>query len=101
MAQAKSPLYTVTLNHRGGTYISQVTARDSTSALREWARVLEPGPISGFGPKRKLELIAAIERDLKDGYAPTPIDQVVNCWFTSARTGAGFMMIDIVKTDPR
>lgn len=71
-------LYTVVLEYRGGTYISQVNARNVIGALQVWAEALDIAAVAGLGSRRKAELIDDIKEQLLHGVMPTPLDGLVN-----------------------
>ena len=93
--KSKQSLFTVVVDYRGGTYISQVEATDEADALRKWVLDLDPGPIADFGLKQKQELINSISwRDSP----PTPVLDVLHVWCTSVGCGGGLMLINLIKT---
>ena len=64
-------LYTVVMDYRGGTYISQVSARSVTTTLKVWAAALDPAAIAGLGTQRNSLLRRAGENDRsRDQSAP-------------------------------
>jgi hypothetical protein len=81
-------LYTVVLDYRGGTYISQVNAGSVAGALKIWADALDIGAVARLGPQRKGELIDDIKMQLSSGQPPAPLDGLVNAWCASALNGA-------------
>lgn len=94
-----SMLYTVLMEYRGGTYVSQVRARTVVAALQNWASELNPTPIQAFSDGRKRELIREIESGLRSGTAPAPLNGLHNVWCTSAALSGGMVLINIVRTD--
>ena len=86
-------LFTVLMEYRGGTYISQVRARSANEAVRRWAAKLDPLPIAEFSERRKRELIRSL-----DGDKPVPLDGLTNAWCTSALVGGSSALINIVAT---
>src|SRR5260370_15177896 len=91
-------LYTVVLDYRGGTYISQVNAGSVAGALKIWADALDIGAVARLGPQRKGELIDDIKMQLSSGQPPAPLDGLVNAWCASALTSGGLSLINIVGT---
>lgn len=91
-------LYTIVMEYRGGTYVSQVTARNVFGALRAWAVALNVDAVAGLGPRRKAELIDQIEDQLA---APVALDGVINGWCASAVTSGGLVLVNIIETAPR
>jgi hypothetical protein len=86
-------LFTVVLDHAGGTYIDQVTAPSVVRALRAWAVRAPSRGIPGIGP-------AFTARALKDVVFrdPTPIEGVQNVWCTGLLTRGSYGLINIIAT---
>jgi hypothetical protein len=91
-------LYTIVMAYRGGTYISQVNARNVVAAVRAWAAALDVDAVSGLGPTRKAELIHDIEETSLRWDGPALLDGMVNAWCTTALTSGGLALINIVAT---
>ena len=91
-------LYTVLMEYRGGTYVSQVRAQTVVAALQNWASELDAGAIQGFSEGRKRELLREIESDLRSGTEPAPLNGLHNVWCTSAALSGGMVLINIVST---
>ena len=64
-------LYTVVMDYRSGTYISQVKARSVETALRVWTEHLDISGVAGLGRRRKAELIGEIKKQVSRREAPT------------------------------
>jgi hypothetical protein len=94
-------LYTVVMDYRGGTYISQVDAGSVAGALKVWAAGLDTAAIAGLGPRRKIELIDDIRERLSSGQEPVLLDGLVNAWCVSALTSRGLALINIIATNTR
>jgi hypothetical protein len=77
-------LYTVVMEYRGGTYVSQVNAGNVVEALREWALALDTGAIKWLGPARKRELLKTIDEEPSWAIEPVKLDGLVNAWCMSA-----------------
>ena len=97
-AMQSPSLFTVVLDYRGGTYISQVEAQDVLGALRTWAQDLDHRPIFQFGLARKQDLIRRIAEDIEWGETPVLLDGLSNAWCTSVLFSGGIGQINIVKT---
>jgi hypothetical protein len=91
-------LYTVIMEYRGGTYISQVDGDSVVEALRKCASALDPAGIQGRGQARKKDLIDDIGSSLSYGDEPVPLQGLSNVWCTSALTSGGIMQINLVAT---
>ncbi len=89
-------LYTVSMEYRGGTHLSQVTASGESDALRMWARNLNIDEIPSIGPKWKERLVAAIDNDLSEGILPTPVPGFV--WCTSRVISGGLVLLTMTAT---
>jgi len=91
--------YTVILDYRGGTYISQVSASDERAALVKWAKQIKPNEIQQLGPKRHAKLVSDIESNYADMYSPTPLQGLVNAWCSSAPLSGG--LVNIIRTETK
>ena len=91
-------LYTVVMDYRSGTYISQVKARSVDTALRVWTEHLDISGVAGLGRRRKAELIGEIKKQVSRREAPVPLDGVVNTWCASAATSGGLVIVNIIAT---
>ncbi len=91
-------LYTIILDYRGGTYISQVRESSPDDALLTWARTLDPRPIYGMGEKTKVELMDELLDDHKDGYMLVAITDTVNVWCATALLRGSIGQIHMIKT---
>ena len=86
--------YTVILEYRGGTYISQLASTDPWSALKEWAKSIPDNDLIDWRLNRD-ELLAAVNED-----PPVPLSGFVNAWCTTGSDGSngGLILIHIVAT---
>ena len=91
-------LYTVVMDYRGGTYISQVDAGNVAGALETWADTLDQRSIGELGPRRKAGLTDDIKVQLSSGQEPALLDGLVNVWCAAASTSGGLALINIVAT---
>ncbi len=91
-------LYTVVMDYRGGTYISQVDAGNLAGALETWADTLDQRSIEELGPRRKAELTDDIRVQLSSGQEPALLDGLVNVWCAAASTSGGLALINVVAT---
>lgn len=92
-------LYTVVMDYRGGTYISQVEADDVATALRRWAAALDVWEGERLGPQRKAKLIRKLDEDLACDMGPVLLDGLINAWCTTVRLSRGSsLLIHIVAT---
>lgn len=89
----RMPLFTIILDHAGGTYIAQVTAHTAIQALKAWAKLAPALGIPGIGP-------AFSARALKDEVFldPTPIESSRNVWCTGIDLRGSNALINIIAT---
>ena len=87
------PLFTVVVEHAGGTYIAQVSAPSVIRALRAWALQAPSLGIPGIGP-------AFPSRALKDELFldPTPIEGVRNVWHAGISVRGSSAWLTVVAT---
>src|SRR5437867_12343422 len=88
------PLYTIVLEHMGGTYIAQVTARSTSGALRQWAR---RAPLLGI-PHITTARAAVLQKS-RDFCEPVVVAGTRNVWCTSAVVRGELALFHIVMTD--
>jgi hypothetical protein len=88
------PLYTVLLDFKGGTYVSQCRATSPSAAIRKWARELQTDAISGIGKLGKSQLIDDVQSD-----DPVALEGLSNTWCHSALVRGHLALINIVQTD--
>ncbi len=88
-------LYTIVMDYRGGTYVSQTEADDVAGAVRAWALALNPKEVADLGHAGKAELI---EQLLEGGQSPVSLEGVVNVWCTSCSVSDELCLINIVST---
>ena len=70
-------LFTFVMDYRGGTYLSQVEARNKETAMRLWLEQLEVGFHADFTNDVKMALI---KEDFEFYNVPTPITGLKNTW---------------------
>jgi hypothetical protein len=89
-------LFTVILDYRGGTYISQVEATEPHAALLQWAAALDPRPIAFFGKKRKQSMVKELLHDEYGLYFPVALEGLLNAWCVSLPLPGS--LVNIVET---
>jgi hypothetical protein len=87
-------LYTLIMEYRGGTYISQVNAIDEKDALMKGVSNLDPKAIEFLGEKIKQKMIEEAHSEI-----PVAINGVVNVFLASLRPYGNFTLIHIIATD--
>jgi hypothetical protein len=90
-------LFTVILDYRGGTYVSQVEASGPRAALLAWAAALDPRQVKFLGERRKQKLIRELELDEYDLAEPVALDGLRNVWCTDVSLPP-FALVNIVAT---
>ena len=79
MSGTELSLFTFFMEYRGGTYISQVKARDYSASPRIWVEELDTSPISPLEKDFKKKL----RKSLDDFELIVPIEGIVNTWACS------------------
>jgi hypothetical protein len=95
---AEKNLYTFHVDFRGGTYCSQVFAKDLNESLSKWIEriKIEKNEIKYLGDK----IIKQLEIEIKDpDYKPVLLNGLVNIWYTLYSTRKGFFRIHIIQTE--
>jgi hypothetical protein len=94
----KNRLYTFIVDFRGGTYCSQIVAKDIDDAPTKWIEKLqvEKKEIKYLGPK----IIEQLKREIKDvDNKPTCLTGLDNIWFSLYSTTNGSFWVNIVLTE--
>ena len=87
-------LFTFIMTYLGGTYISQVEARDKEQARDIWIRTLKIKEIKFFTIKDQENIIK--ENFVDDDLAL--IEGMKNVWFFMVETKKGFGHVNLIKT---
>lgn len=91
-------LYTFHVDFRGGTYCTQVYAKDLDESLSKWLENLkiEKKGIKYLGDK----IIVQLEKEIGESdNKPVLLDGLVNIWYTLYSTRKGFFRIHIIQTE--
>jgi hypothetical protein len=88
------PLYTFLMDFKGGTYIRQIKASSPKFACVEWAKSLDTSKIVGLGKKGRNYLVEEMKNE-----TPTPINQTVNAWCTTALIRGNIAIITLIRTE--
>ena len=94
--QLRRSLFTIIVDYRGGTYVSQVDAVTPKDALRAWAKGAAPSQIQHLGKSGRRRLVETIDERMRQD-PPVPLDDVTNVWFATVNG----MLINVVKTSQR
>ncbi|MCA9623018.1 MAG: hypothetical protein KC731_28560, partial [Myxococcales bacterium] len=93
---SRMPTFTIVLDYRGGTYVSQVRARSAVAAVAAWARGLGEDGVPFIGPATA----AQIATDLQDSDL-VPLSGVVSVWATSFIARGKFALLNVIQTEER
>jgi hypothetical protein len=89
---SRETLYTIVLDYKGGTYISQSPAESPEAALTKWANAIGENDLVNWGLSR-----AEITQLPED--SPVPLKGCLNVWCVTASTKEGLMLVNIVATE--
>jgi hypothetical protein len=89
-------LYSIILDYRGGTYISQVRARTPRDAAKKWTRTLDVNEVKHLGAKGKQKLISNLEEDAYGLNEPVALTGLTGVWCLSMPIPGG--RVNIVET---
>ena len=88
------PIYTLVLDYKGGTYISQIKARTHKEACLKWADQLDPKVIFGMGPTGK----ASLQKQIA-GEEPVLLQGLKNVWCQWSSVHGKGALINIIQTE--
>ncbi|AKP27772.1 hypothetical protein [Leptospira interrogans] len=83
----------------GGTYCSQVKAKDLKTALNSWTQILTRDRLEI--KHLTLNKLKRLEKKIQDGERPTKLKGLKNIWFTSFLTKENIIHVNIIKTASR
>jgi len=89
---SRETTYTIVLDYKGGTYISQASGESPEVALTKWANTINEQDLASWGLSR-----AEIARLSED--RPIPLENCLNVWSVSDSTKAGLMLVNIIATE--
>ena len=92
-------LFTVILEYRRGTYMTQVVANGPRQALGRWAEGLSPKVVARLGARAKAALPRVVVECRRQIDGPTAIAGLPNVWCAGFPIPGGF--VNIIKTDRR
>ena len=92
------PLYTFIADYEGGTYVSQVTAPDASSAVLSWAENLDVKAIPNLGVKARTKMVETLRQDEEDGVGHTRLEGLSNVWFFCIGVRRKMMYVNFVQT---
>lgn len=92
------PLYTFIAHYEGGTYVSQVTAPDSKSAIFAWAQNLDVEAVPDFDEESRRKLIQELRQDEEANSLYVPLDSLNKVWCVTTLVCKKLMLINFVET---
>jgi hypothetical protein len=90
------PLFTVLMEFKGGTYLSQIRAPSPDAALEKWARGLEVKNIEGMTAGIKRQFVEWLPEA-----RPTAVDGLKSAWCSGFVARADSALVYIVRTADR
>jgi len=86
-------LYTIILEFKGGTYISQIRAISERAAVSQWAQSLDEKVSEvALADRQKLSVEFNAEN-------PLALNGTVNAWCASALVNNDLALMNVIKTD--
>ena len=90
------PLFTIVMEFKGGTYVSQIRAPSPEAALENWARGLEVKNIEGMTAGIKRQFVEWLPEA-----RPTAVDGLKSTWSSGLVARADSALVHIVRTPDR
>ena len=90
------PLFTVLMEFKGGTYLSQLRAPSPDAALETWARDLDVKNIEGMTETVKRQFVEWLPEA-----RPMVVDGLKSTWSSGFVTRADSALVHIVRTPDR
>jgi len=84
-------LYTMVLDYKGGTYISQISSKSPEVAIKKWVSTINEQELANWGLTRSEATLLA-----KDN--PIPLKNCSNVWCVQDSAKAGLMLLNIIAT---
>jgi hypothetical protein len=85
-------LYTMILDYRGGTYVSQVRSNSPITAVKKWAKRVSASDLNIWGLDRSD--LGPLSTD-----DPVPLKNCQNVWCSSASARKKLLLLNIIGTD--
>ncbi len=86
-------LFTMILEYRGTTAISQVRAPGAKTAVQKWTKAFDYGAVLGLGASGKKQLVEGFTRE-----EPIPVKNTSNVWCATASGDGGMALLNIIRT---
>ncbi len=86
-------LFTMILEYRGTTAISQVRAAGAKAAVQKWTKTFDYGSVLGVTAIAKSELVEGFTRE-----EPVPVKDTRNVWCSTALEDGRMALLNIVRT---
>jgi|SRR5712672_932541 len=87
-------LYTVILEYRGGTYISQVRSESPEAAVKKWSTTISDQNLRMWGLDRA-ELV------LLSNDNPLPLENCLNIWCLTGSAKNHLMLLNLIATETK
>jgi len=85
-------LYTLILEYRGGTYISQIQSESPTAAVKKWSTTITDHNLAAWGLDRT-DLV------LLSGDNPIPVENCMNIWCLTGSAKNHLMLLNVIATE--
>jgi hypothetical protein len=86
-------LFTMILEYRGTTAISQVRAPGAKTAVQKWTKTFDYGSVLGMGASGKTQLVKGFTRE-----DPVPVKNTSNVWCATALEDGRMALLNIIRT---
>jgi len=84
-------LYTLILEYRGGTYISQIHGESPTAAVKKWATTITELSLAEWG-------LARTDLALLSDDNPIPLENCVGIWCLTGSAKNHLMLLNVIAT---
>jgi len=85
-------LYTIILEYKGGTYISQIQSESPTAAVKKWSTTITEHSLAVWGVDRS-DLVSLSDDN------PVPLENCVNIWCLTGSAKNHLMLLNVVATE--
>lgn len=85
-------LYTIILEYRGGTYISQIHSESPTAAVKKWSTTATEHTLAVWGLNRADLVLLSHDN-------PIPVENCVNIWCLTGSAKNHLMLLNVIATE--
>lgn len=85
-------LYTIVLEYKGGTYISQIHSESPTAAVKKWSTIVTERSLAEWGLDRTDLVLLSADN-------PIPLENCVNIWCLSGSAKNRLMLLNVIATE--